>query len=61
MHNRSTLTAPRNTRTQRALSPINAAQRAGYNLDAVPAGPSVQAVARSDTRPTQPSAARQPH
>ncbi|WP_382200117.1 hypothetical protein [Hydrogenophaga defluvii] len=49
MQHPSTYAGPRFTtqRARRAISPINAAQRAGYGLDAVPAAPPTAPTAKT--------------
>ena len=63
MQHPSTHAGPRITtkRAPRAISPINAAQRAGYMLDALPAAPSTQPAAKTAGALPQASTAAKAH
>ena len=63
MQHPSTYAGPRITtqRARRVISPINAAQRAGYMLDAAPAAPSAQPAAKKATAQSQASTAPKAH
>jgi hypothetical protein len=63
MQHPSTYAGPRITtkRAPRAISPINAAQRAGYMLDAVPPTPAVQPAAKTAGGPIKGLAGAQAH
>jgi hypothetical protein len=61
MQHRSTFAGQRNPqRNPRKLSPINAAQRAGYMLDTPPAAPALPA-AKTGGKPSVSSTATKPH
>lgn len=62
MQNRSTFSGPRpDTRAPRKISPINAAQRAGYLLDATPGNRTAPPSTQVNAGPATGSTTTQPH